>query len=144
MFSDWLTSLFSSVWRLLLRLEDFLERSLLRLASLPSYIRPIWLAALFLPCASSTGLVALAIAAEHQNPLSDWSFCAGLGALAGAGPTVIVLICLSLMPAQYARWIVAIGSAVSCVVAGGLIYAYAQAMAAAGEGGRNGGWDNPR
>jgi hypothetical protein len=130
MFSAWLTWFFSSVWRLLLRLEDFLERSLLRLVSLPIYIRPIWLAALFLQCASSTGLAALAIAADHGSPLSEWSLCAGLGALAGAGPTVIVLICLSLRPARFARWIVVIGSAASCVIARGLLYVFAQAMAA--------------
>src|SRR5260221_7726729 len=107
MSSTWLTSLFSSIWRLLLRLEHFLERTLLWLASSATSIPPIWLAALFLPCAGSIGVVALMI---RPRSLFDWSDCAELGALAGAGPTVIVLICVSFVPRRFASWTVAIGS----------------------------------
>jgi hypothetical protein len=101
------------VWRFLLRLEDFLEGSLSSLDRNAMSVTS-WLAALFLPCAVSVGVIALL---TQSNTLHEWYECATLGMAAAAGPTLIVLICLFFVPGRLALWTVAGGCIVSPALA---------------------------
>jgi hypothetical protein len=111
MAASWLTRFFSSFWRLLLRLEDFFEKSLLSIG--------LWLAALCLPCAGSIGIAVLSV---KPLTLHYRLFCVELGILAGAGPTVIILICLRFAPKRFALAAVALGSVISWMLAVCLLY----------------------
>ncbi len=113
MSSTWLAWFFSAVWRLLLRLEDFLERALLWLARNAISIL-IWSAALGLPCAGSFGIVVRLI--RPQIPYYWWA-CAELAILAGAAPTLILLVCLRFLPKRFAIWTVALGIVISWMLA---------------------------
>ena len=98
------------MWRSLLRLERWLQKSLLWLAG----IVPVWLAALFLSCAGSIGVVVLM---GHPQSRSDWSEFREIGAILGLGPGVIVAICLTFAPTRFAGRILIVGSVIAWVFA---------------------------
>jgi hypothetical protein len=118
MSSDRLRSFFSSVWHLLLGVEDSLQRSLLRLARNARSIT-LWSAALFMPCAGSYGIAVL-----FWRPLTPhyWLLCAVLAITAGAVPTLILLVCLRFVPRRFAIWTVALGIVISWMLADWLNY----------------------